>query len=75
MHATSHAADPFSLLVDPQAVQRALEGSQRLECLNRRICRPLDRTVVPKPAGEDSANYDAAIDAAIEQDDNLPLED
>ena len=71
MQTTSHAADPFGLLVDPQAVQRALEGSQRLECLNRRICRPLDRTVVPKPADGESAAYDAAI----ERDDSLPLED
>jgi hypothetical protein len=71
MQSTFHAADPFGQLIDPQAVQRALEGSQRLECLNRRICRPLDRTVVPKPAGEDSVAYDAAI----EQDYSLPLED
>jgi hypothetical protein len=49
MHASSrHAADPFGMLIDPQAIVRALEGSQRLECLNRRVCRPLDRMPVPK---------------------------
>jgi hypothetical protein len=53
MHASSHrVADPFGMLIDPQAIARALEGSQRLECLNRRICRPLDR--VPQPKSDDS---------------------
>jgi hypothetical protein len=44
---TSLVANPFGMLVDPQAVERALAGSQRLECLNRRICRPLDRVTIP----------------------------
>lgn len=74
MHVPSHAVDPFGLLVDPLAVQRALEGSQRLERLNRRICRPLDRVITPKPA--DGSECDA-FDAAIEQQDEVlpPLED
>lgn len=41
-------ASPFDMLIDPLAVQRALEGSQRLESLNRRICRPLDRQMPGK---------------------------
>jgi hypothetical protein len=50
MHSLSRrAADPFGMLVDPQAVVLALEGSQRLECLNRRVCRPLDRVPPRKP--------------------------
>jgi hypothetical protein len=67
MHAPSRAADPFGMLVDPQAVARALEGSQRLECLNRRICRPLDRQPAAKEAGQDSDSFDADR----EQDDSL----
>lgn len=63
MHASSHAADPFGMLIDPAAVQRALEGSQRLECLNRRICRPLDRVMPPKGAEGERAGLDAAVDA------------
>lgn len=43
------AASPFDMLIDPLALQRALEGSQRLESLNRRICRPLDRNMPAKP--------------------------
>jgi hypothetical protein len=65
MHASSHrAADPFGMLVDPQAVIRALEGSQRLECLNRRVCRPLDRMPPPKPGTPERDAYDRAAERA-----------
>lgn len=63
MHASSHAANPFGMLIDPAAIQRALEGSQRLECLNRRICRPLDRVATPKPDDAERLGADAAVDA------------
>lgn len=63
MHASSHAANPFGLLIDPAAIERALEGSQRLECLNRRICRPLDRVMPAKAAEGERASFDAAVDA------------
>ena len=46
------AASPFDMLIDPLALQRALEGSQRLESLNRRICRPLDRHMPGKDTDE-----------------------
>jgi hypothetical protein len=62
MHASSHAANPFGMLVDPDAVTRALEGSQRLECLNRRVCRPLDRQMPVKAQGGDNAAFDASIE-------------
>lgn len=66
MHASSHAANPFGLLIDPAAILRALEGSQRLESLDRRICRPLDRTVTPKADGDAQAAFDAQVDARAE---------
>ena len=47
------AASPFDMLIDPLALQRALEGSQRLESLNRRICRPLDRHMPGKPESDE----------------------
>jgi len=43
MQAVPQIANPFALLTDPEAIFRAVEGSPRLESLNRRICRPLDR--------------------------------
>jgi hypothetical protein len=50
------AVSPFDMLVDPLALQRALEGSQRLESLNRRICRPLDRQMPGKPESEERSS-------------------
>jgi hypothetical protein len=46
-------ASPFDMLIDPLALQRALEGSQRLESLNRRICRPLDRQMPDKTEADE----------------------
>lgn len=43
MHSASLASNPFALLTDPEAILRAVESSQHLESLNRRVCRPLDR--------------------------------
>ena len=37
------AVNPFALLMDPEAVFRAIERSERLERLHSRICRPLDK--------------------------------
>ncbi len=36
------AADPFDLLLAPDAVLQAMERSEHLGQLRRRICRPLD---------------------------------
>ncbi|HEX4916061.1 MAG TPA: hypothetical protein VFV51_19015 [Vicinamibacterales bacterium] len=49
MHATTLSANPFGLLTDPQAILDAMQRSPRLESLNRRICRPLDRPAPVKP--------------------------
>jgi hypothetical protein len=68
MHASSHAANPFGMLIDPASIQRALEGSQRLECLNRRICRPLDRVMPPKSDEGERAGFDAAVEAQTADD-------
>ena len=35
--------NPFALMLDPQAVLARIESSERLERLQRRICRPLDK--------------------------------
>lgn len=45
--------NPFVLLTDPEAVFRAIERSERLERLHSRICRPLDRPLLP--AGDPEA--------------------
>lgn len=38
--------NPFALMLDPQAVLARIECSERLERLQRRICRPLDKPLL-----------------------------
>jgi hypothetical protein len=49
------AADPFDLLLTPDVVLQAVERSEHLGRLRRRICRPLDvrgeHEGEPKPGG------------------------
>lgn len=47
MQTQSIAANPFALMMDPQAVLEAVERSAPLSGLQRRICRPLDRPLIP----------------------------
>lgn len=39
--------DAFTLLVDPDRVARAVAHSERLARLRRRVCRPLDKPLIP----------------------------
>lgn len=57
-------ANPFALMMDPEAVLRAVEQSPRLARLRRRICRPLDKPLLP-PADDGAVEFDQTIDAAI----------
>ena len=51
-------ANPFALLMDPQSVFRAIEKSERLERLHSRICRPLDKPLLPVVAADDADDAD-----------------
>jgi len=55
-------ANPFELMMTPEAVLQAMARSDRLECLQRRICRPLDKPVIAKK-GSDIEAFDDAIEA------------
>lgn len=55
-------ANPFALLMDPQAVFRAIENSERLERLQSRVCRPLDKPLLPVLAAEDDEVAASAVD-------------
>ena len=59
-------ANPFALLMDPQSIFRAIEKSERLERLHSRICRPLDKPLLPVTAAEEAEHADAAADGASE---------
>lgn len=53
--------NPFDLMMNPQAVFQAIERSERLQRLQSRICRPLDKPLIPHAGDVDA--YDQAIDA------------
>ncbi len=50
--------DPFAMLINPQAVLIAIEQSGRLGALNSRVCRPLDKPLIPKRENEDQRTLD-----------------
>jgi hypothetical protein len=59
MSLTTAERNPFMLLVQPEAVLAVIQKSERLERLNRHLCRPLDR---PTPTSVRQPG-DAEIDA------------
>jgi hypothetical protein len=61
----ANPANPFALLMNPDTVVLAMERSDRLSRLQRRICRPLDKPLIPR-VGKDVAAFDREIDAAVE---------
>lgn len=65
---SSTAANPFMLMMDPQAVLQVIEHSERLERLHSRIHRPLDKPLIPKKKSAAQAAHDRDVDLAIEDD-------
>ncbi|MFN3861116.1 MAG: hypothetical protein ACK4R2_06560 [Roseateles sp.] len=61
-------ADPFAMLIAPEQVINAVERSDRLARLQRRVYRPLDRPWIPLKA---SAAFDREIDAEPEGPDDV----
>ncbi len=62
-------ADPFAMLVRPEAVLQAIEQSGRLGALASRICRPLDKPLIPKRDGESQpTSFDESIEHSEEPD-------
>jgi hypothetical protein len=63
-------SNPFILMMDPQTVLAQVEHSERLERLQRRICRPLDKPQwsATKFCGADLAAHDRAIDAELDDE-------
>lgn len=50
-------ANPFALMMNPADVVEAMERSDRLARLQRRVCKPLDKPVIPK-AGDEAVGAD-----------------
>lgn len=53
MQKQSLYANPFALMMDPQAVLEAMERSERLNRLQSRVCRPLDKPLIPMVGSDD----------------------
>lgn len=73
MQTSAQVQHAFDMLIDPQAILNAVEASDRLRCLQRKVWRPLDRPLIAKtPLAEDTAAFDAAVDNAAESLENDP---
>jgi len=71
MYTPATQANPFALLMDPDSVFRALQTSNRLEGLERRVCRPLDKPLIPHAAGSGSEELDDVDDVlSVESSDS-----
>jgi hypothetical protein len=65
----STRSNPFVMMTDPETILLAVERSERLNRLSRKVYRPLDRPLIPKVgATKDLADFDSAIDSAIEDE-------
>ncbi len=62
MSATAFAANPFSLMMEPEAVLQAVERSSELRSLKLRRIQPLD--VMPAHRGAGANAFDTEIDEA-----------
>ncbi len=61
MSTAALAANPFALMMEPDAVREMVEKSEQLSKLSQRQCHPLDRAVI-RSASAELAAYDSKID-------------
>lgn len=61
-------ANPFALMMDPEAVLAAMERSERLNHLQSRVCRPLDKLETPD---QGASPFSHLRDAEVEQEEAL----
>ena len=55
-------SNPFALMMNPDDVLHAMQASDRLSRLQRRICKPLDKPLLPKAGAEVEVTDDDAED-------------
>ena len=67
MHASTRS-NPFVMMTDPETILAAVERSERLNRLSRKVYRPLDRPLIPKVGAKDLSAYDSEIDSEIDDD-------
>ena len=71
MKTTATRLNPFVLMLDPETVINAMEASVDLRQLRGRVCRPLDKPLIPVVQGNDRQAFDQEIDS---QEIELPEE-
>jgi len=65
-------SNPFALMMNPEDVLHAMQHSERLSRLTRRICKPLDKPLLPKAGAEANAldpDVDDSEDVAAPDED------
>jgi hypothetical protein len=62
MNPFAHRTNPFVMMLDPEAVISAMEESKPLRSLAGRVCRPLDKPLIPTLFNTTIREFDAAID-------------
>lgn len=66
MSQTTPVPNPFMLMISPEVVLAAMENSERLNKLNRHLCRPLDRPALgAAKVEEDTVDDDGADDGLL----------
>lgn len=58
MQHSPSVSNPFAMMLNPEAVVRAMESSQKLNGLQSRICRPLDN---PNKRGDDIDSSESPV--------------
>lgn len=66
MRQTQIRLNPFTMMTNPEAIIQAMERSERLRHLERRVCRPLDRPLIPKKGQAELAAFDQEIDLSAD---------
>ncbi len=61
--------NPFAMMLDPAAVLQAIDRSDRLAHLQRRVCRPLDKPVDLDLLPAHVLAYDQLVDSQPDLDD------
>lgn len=61
---TFTAASPFAQLIDPAAFSAAVAHSERLARLKSRVCRPLDKPLIPLVRNAEQERFDREVDHA-----------
>ena len=67
MDKSTLASNPFALMMHPDAVFQAMEHSDRLSRLQRRVCRPMDKPLIPCTVDEVAA-FDAQVEDTLVPD-------